>query len=52
MKRLISFLIILFLVFPIVLVVTPIHIIGLVCELISFITREYLNWAGRLVDKF
>lgn len=52
MKRLMSFLIILFLVFPIVLVVAPIRIIGLVCELISFIAVKYLNWADRLVNKF
>ena len=52
MKRLIYFLSILFLVFPIVLVVTPILIIGLLCETIGDITEEYLNWANRLADKF
>lgn len=52
MKRLIYFLIILFLVFPIVLVVTPILIIGQLCETIGYIAEEYLNWTNRLADKF
>lgn len=52
MKRLIYFLIILFLVFPIVLIVTPILVIGIVCETIGDLTEEYLNWANRLTDKF
>lgn len=52
MKRLIYFLIILFLVFPVSLVVTPILIIGVLCEIIGDITEEYMNWANRLVDKF
>ena len=52
MKRLIYFLIILFLVFPVVLIVTPITIIGQLCETIGHITEEYLNWTNRLLDKF
>ena len=52
MKRLIYFLIMLFLVFPILLAVTPILVIGVVCETIGDITEEYFNWLDRLADKF
>ena len=52
MKRLIYFLIILFLVFPVVLIVTPITIIGQLWEGVGYITEEYLNWTNKLADKF
>ncbi len=52
MKRLIYFLIILFLVFPVVLIVTPITIIGQLCEGVGYIAEEYLNWTNKLADKF
>ena len=52
MKRLIYFLIIMVLVFPVVLIITPLLVIGLVCEAVGDMVDDYLHWANRLVDKF
>ena len=52
MKRLIYFLTIMILVFPVVLITTPLLVIGLVCETVGDMVDDYLHWVDRLVDKF
>lgn len=51
MKRIIYYLSIIFLVFPIMVVVTPILVLGLFCEFVADATDEYLNWASKLADR-
>lgn len=51
MKRLIHYLSIVFFVFPVLVVVTPILLLGWFCEIVGDAAEEYLKWVEKLVDR-